>query len=117
MAFVVALQVLNLSIFTHDFHPLHYKQKTVIGEFNEINSVVEYFTEVVLEHSNIFPEFKKEGSKDLQSLKHIDIKLINAEEILPLKQETTSAVDYLIQKSDYYNFLFYKEIYTPPPKA
>lgn len=117
MAFVVALQMLNLSIFTHDFQPLHIKQKPVIGEFNEINSVVEYFAEIVLEHNNAFPEFKKEGNKDLQPSKHIAIKLIIAKDLPSLKQETASVNNYSIRKKDHYNFLFYKEINPPPPKA
>ncbi len=117
MAFVVALQILNLSIFTQDFEPLHIKHKPVIGEFNEINSIVEYVAEVVLDYKNAFPEFEKEGNKDLQPYKHIAIKLITADELLTSKPPANTPINYLLPVNDRYDYLFYKEINPPPPKA
>lgn len=64
---LLALQLLNLSIYVQDFKPLY-----LLGETQEINineTIVEYVVEVVLQHKNAIPE-QQPDHKDLHLHKH-----------------------------------------------
>lgn len=117
LAFVVALQILNLSIYTQDFRPLA-QHNTTVGDFNEINSVVEYVAEVVLGNQNALPEYQHNNNnhKDLQLHKHLSIKIIDLKQYVPFRViEQTSHVFGTQFKQDY-QYLYYGEINPPPPK-
>ena len=72
---VVALQILNVSIYAQDIDML--SQKMLSRTSNEINSIAEYIGEVILKHANAFPEYPNDGHKDLQFSKHIDLNLFS----------------------------------------
>lgn len=114
LALVVAIQILNLSICVQDFKELPAKHS--IGEFNEINSVVEYVAEIILEHDNAMPEGKHSSHKDLQAHKHIDFKKAPVSKPANMQNEIAAAINYSYPIKDSYSFLYYKEINPPPPK-
>ena len=109
------LQILNLSIYAHEF--VQSRAQHSIGNLNEINSVVEYIAEIVLDNTNALPEFQKAGHKDLQFHKHLSTKLLAIIERQELKILVTPAHIFSYPLNDDYSFLFCKEINPPPPKA
>ena len=111
---VVALQILNISIYAQDVDALC--QKNVLMYDNDINTVAEYIGEVLLKHTNAFPEYPNDGHKDLQFSKHIDINLFSFQHFKS-KSSSTRKVEYLFPNKIDYDFLFFKEINPPPPKA
>jgi hypothetical protein len=117
-AFVVAVQILNLSIYTQDFQPL-LQPSNSIGEFNEFNSVVEYVAEVVLDHENALPEYNNtyNAHKDLQAHKHVTVKMLDCDLLTTEPVAIQDGRTYIHPLKDDYRFLFYKEINPPPPKA
>ena len=111
---IVALQILNISIYAQDIDVL--QQAHTISYENEINSVAEYVGEIILKHTNAFPEFPNDGHKQMQCSKHIDL---NDFSFQPFNIGATPPVysAYLYPHKIDYNFLFFKEINPPPPKA
>lgn len=111
---IVALQVLNVSIYAQDVDA--FCQKNVVMYDNEINTIAEYIGEVILKHTNAFPEYPNDGHKDLQFSKHIDINLFSFQHSAsqPLTSHKTK---YIFPNKIDYDFLFFKEINPPPPKA
>jgi hypothetical protein len=117
-AFVVALQILNMSIYTQDFQPLVQHSHT-IGDINEINSFVEYVAEVVLDYKDALPEYQHyyNNHKELQLHKHISVKLISLEQESTEKLVLDNTRRYRPSLKESYDYLYYKEINPPPPKA
>jgi hypothetical protein len=114
ITFIVALQILNVSIYAQDIDML--QQRNVLSYSNEINSITEYVSEVILKHSNAFPEYPNDGHKEMQFSKHIDLNLFSFHHFKA--QPTPKAyIEYLYPHKIDYNFLFFKEINPPPPKA
>jgi hypothetical protein len=114
----MALQVLNLSVDTIEFHPLITSHVNDIGNFNDLNSAAEYISEILLGHKDAFPEFDKEAnSKQSQSFKHFDVKKYptNTYVIIPQQFEVVQSFSYPLDER--YSYLFLKEINPPPPKA
>ena len=109
---VVALQLLNLSIYAQDFHPL-------CGEgpgcgVNISETVVEYVVEVVLGHKNAIPE--QQEHDDMHFHKHgsfvaIDFRCYRLPEMIVPVPARTMALN------ESYDYLFLREINPPPPKA
>jgi hypothetical protein len=118
LLFVVAMQILNLSIYMQDFEPLK-THKHTIGEINEINSIVEYVAEVVLEHKGALPEYKQQNSDHtaLQLHKHAPVKMITFDDLQPQREFYVTKQTYLHPLSEADEFLFFREINPPPPKA
>ena len=111
---LLALQVLNLSIDSIDFKPVH---SSNIEEFNDLNTFSEYFAEVVLGHTNAFPEAVKKEQKQSQLQKHLTIKLINPSVMGDLGNAYTDIISNRFP-ADENHWLFYApEINPPPPKA
>jgi hypothetical protein len=111
---VVALQILNVSIYAQDVDA--FSQKNILMYDNEINTVAEYIGEVLLKHNNAFPEYPNDGHKDLQFSKHIDINSFSFPSFKPQNSPAHQA-EYLFPYKIDYSFLFFKEINPPPPKA
>jgi len=111
---VVALQILNISIYAQDVDAPC--QKNVLTYDNDINSVAEYIGEVLLKHTNAFPEYPNDGHKDFQFSKHIDINLFSFQHFKS-RPSPVRKVEYLFPNKIDYDFLFFKEINPPPPKA
>ena len=65
ITFIVALQILNVSIYALDINMP--QQKNVLSYSNEINSIIEYVGEIVLRHSNAFPNIPMTGIKKCNS--------------------------------------------------
>ncbi|WP_147313898.1 hypothetical protein [Deminuibacter soli] len=116
-AFVVAIQILNLSIYTQDFRPLAQHNHTV-GDFNEINSIVEYVAEVVLDNKNALPEYQRTNNnhKDLQLHKHLAIKIIDLKQYIPFRVPEIQQHNFTSQFKQDYAYQYFKEINPPPPK-
>jgi len=110
---LMSFQILNLGIDAIDFQPL---QTTVsLGDFNYMNSLTEYVSEIVLGNKDVFPEFQKESpSSKTQCLKHFSIKLCELTIYTPLFTVPTTNTVYntLINEND--TFRYIKEINHPP---
>lgn len=114
----MALQILNLSVDAIEFHPLITNHSNDIGDFNDLNSAIEYVSEIILGHKDAFPEFDKQAdSKQSQSFKHIDMKKYasNPFSIEHHSFEVFVSYRYPINEQDFP--LYVKEINPPPPKA
>lgn len=118
LVFIVAMQILNLSIYMQDFEPIKTHHHT-IGEVNEINSIVEYFAEVVLEHKGALPEYKQQNNDHtaLQVHKHAPVKMITFDDLQPARVTFVEKRTYIHPLNEAYYFLFFREINPPPPKA
>ena len=114
ITFIVALQILNVSIYAQDIDML--QQRNILNYSNEINSITEYVSEVVLKHSNAFPEYPNDGHKEMQFSKHIDLNLFSVQHF-KAQPSTKVYTEYLYPHKIDYDFLFFKEINPPPPKA
>jgi len=116
---IVAVQILNLSVYARDFVPP--AQNNAIGETNQIDSLIEYVAEVVLDYKNAFPE---NGAHNHQShtshqLKHGNISfnlLIGVRKSSEIKRYSAFTNVHIPSKEDY-KYLFEREIIPPPPKA
>lgn len=110
---LMALQILNLGIDAVDFQPL--QSTASLGDFNYMNSLTEYVSEIVLGHKDIFPEFQKESpSSKSQCIKHFSIKLCELTIFTPLLTVPANNIVYnsLINEKDTYRYI--KEINHPP---
>lgn len=114
VTFIVALQILNVSIYAQDVSWL--QQEQTLSYNNEINSVAEYIGEVILKHTNAFPEYPNDGHKQMQFSKHIDLNIFVFQPFVIDASPGTFA-NYLYPHNTDYSFLFFKEINPPPPKA
>ena len=114
-AFVVAIQVLNLSIDAQAFQSLESNHS--IHYFNEINSFVEYFAVLVSGDKNALPEYKKSTHEKLQVHKHITIKHITLDQKNAHEDDDLIAAKFRAPEPENYAYFFYKEINPPPPKA
>lgn len=110
----MAIQILNLSTDAIDFQPFH---TTNLYEFNDLNTIAEYFAEIVLKHENAFPEYQKGSSSSKSQLeKHINIKLYFPYTYVLLNKKIEPINSHSPAISDTYSYLFYRDI-NPPPKA
>ncbi len=110
----MAIQVLNLSTDAIDFHPM---QSVDITEFNDLNTVTEYFAEVVLGHKNAFPESKEKKEKSASLQKNISVKLYDPSPALCVTLRPIVNTDFCIPANDNNTHWLSREINPPPPKA
>jgi hypothetical protein len=114
IAFVIALQILNMSIDSPNAQmPANAANA---DDFNYIDTYVEYIAEVILKYDNAIPESKDRQQKELQMQKQFELVFQKIEPI------TISFFEKIIKKrfinfSDKYAYQFIKEINPPPPKA
>ena len=111
---IVALQIVNLGLFAQDFQPL--ETSAVTPEINIINSIDEYVAEIVFHHKDAVPENNKHLQKDLQMHKHTIYKLIGISKSQTLSDTRLTYYDKHSLLIKDYNYLFCKNIYSPPPK-
>jgi hypothetical protein len=111
---VVAMQLLNLSIYAQDFKPIFNEAGS--DETNITETFVEYIVENVLGHKNAIPE-QSQHHKDLHFHKHISFKAISTFSSmgLPDRQKNNAVAAVRLQQS--YDYLYLQEINPPPPKA
>lgn len=114
---LLALQVLNLSVYGRDCVDI--SNANTIGEYNQMDSMAEYITEILLDYKNAFPENGGHSRRSSlpHQLKHITIKMVS------IKKRTfeqtcliaTAAATTTVTNN--YKYLFSREITPPPPKA
>lgn len=110
---LMSFQILNLGIDAIDFQPL--QSSASLGDFNYMNSLTEYVSEIMLGHKDVFPEFQKESpSSKSQCIKHYSIKLFELRAFTSLLTITTNdnVFDTLINEK--YTYRYIKEIKHPP---
>jgi len=112
----MAIQIINMSIDAVEFQPI--ATTVTIGDFNYLNSMTEYVTEIVMGMKDAFPEFQKESSSTKsQIVKHISIKLFEnnstpTESVFSIRNNT-----FIVPLKESYKYLYLREINPPPPKA
>lgn len=115
IVFLLALQVLNLSIYAPNFSPLNSPVKEEVTT-NITETAVEYVMEVIMGIKNAIPE-QVQHHKDLHFHKQVSFKA----ECTPLFYESSSfqvkSGKTAIPLQDAYNYLFLQEINPPPPKS
>jgi hypothetical protein len=110
---LMAALVINQSIDEIEFQPLVINGN--IENFNDLNSAVEYISEIVLGHKDIFPEYQKNGShKQSSSYKHIYTKTFNVYEAFVVPFQQNVEMNFSFPLDEKYTFLFSKEIIQPP---
>ncbi len=113
---IIALQIINLSIDSTDFQPI--SSNITLGDFNYINSLTEYVSEIVLGNKDAFPEYQNESSSSkAQLVKHLSIKLSQPTTVVDIINISEELHSFIVPLNESYSFAFYKEINPPPPKA
>jgi hypothetical protein len=111
----MAFQILNLSTDSINFQPL---QTSNLTEFNDLNTITEYITEVVLGHKNFFPESARpDHQKQNQEQKHITLKLYNPSMDYIALQLADPFAGYQIPSNENDTYMYSRDINPPPPKA
>ncbi len=112
---LIALQILNLGINSIDFQPFN---TTAIGDFNYMNSMSEYVSEIIMGHKDAFPEYQKHpSSSKSQFAKHFSNKLF---ELGGFKIAITTSPynrTFVQSLNEYFTSNFFYEINPPPPKC
>lgn len=111
---VVALQLLNLSIYAQDFKPIC--TETGLSETNITETIVEYVAENLLGHTNAIPE-QSQHHKDLHFHKHISFKAISFPNTFGMPEIEYPFSDIAISLKESYSYLYKQEITPPPPKV
>lgn len=111
--------MLNLSVYGRDF--VSYTQKNTIGETNQIDSLLEYITEIILHHKDAFPEngTHNHPTRNSHQLKHNNINLnvlISVRKNPEINRYCDITSMHIPSKEDY-KYLFEREVIPPPPKA
>ncbi len=113
-AFVVAIQILNMSIDSPNAQMPVYAQNA--ENFNYIDTYVEFIVEDVFRYDNAIPETKNRQQKEWQMQKQFELVFQKIEPITisfsPIKIKRR-----FLNYSDKYAFQFIKEINPPPPKV
>lgn len=90
---------------------------TLAGDFNYIDTYVEYVTEVLLKYENAIPESRHRQQKELQLHKHVQVICQLIQVLGPNAVTQGSSIKKYPAYSDKYILGFIKEINPPPPKA
>ena len=109
--FVVALQILNMSI------DIPVAQNNIVAkDYNYIDTYIEYLAEVVMKYENAIPETKHRQHKQFQLHKHLQI-ICQQVQLTPslLSPSATVAKAYPAY-TNRFAYQFIKEINPPPPK-
>lgn len=112
---IVAIQILNLSVYGMMYH--ENGRENALGDVNQIDSMAEYITEIILDCHNAFPE---NGRHDHQAhnqhqLGH-EINMIHCRKNVEMTRYSTTSFITIPSKKEY-KYLFSREINPPPPKA
>lgn len=110
---IVALQLLNLSIYAQDFTPIYNNQGNT--ETNISETVVEFVIEVVLGHTGAIPE-QSQHHKDLHFHKHVSYKAIGFEKTVLLSDTQINIAKLPIPLQESFEDLYQQEINPQPPK-
>ncbi|MBS1495742.1 MAG: hypothetical protein JSU03_12570 [Bacteroidetes bacterium] len=115
---VLTLQILNISVNGCEYTQRFIDEKGRIETSkNQIDSLAEYVTEILLGHRNAIPEFKHNHTKNDQEMAKTQIQFFAHQipEFISTKNSYPIIVNYFCYNNQYYS-LFYPEINPPPPK-
>lgn len=115
---VLAMQILNLSVYGSSYWQQSVsKDGRSILQLNQIDSLAEYITEVLLDHIDAFPEQKENHTKNQSKTLKIPFQLFNHAEIVDdaVGVPPATQVIYSLYRNGY-EYLFSREINPPPPK-
>lgn len=112
---VIAIQIINLSIDGVDFQPM--AARVVIEDFNYLNSMTEYVSEIILGKKDAFPEFQKESSSSKsQIIKYLSLK-IPGKPLEGLSNNfTICKSSFIVPLKEKYEYSYFNEINPPPPR-
>jgi len=110
---IVALQLLNLSIYAQDFTPIYNNQGNT--ETNISETIVEFVIEVVLGHTGAIPE-QSQHHKDLHFHKHVSYKAVSLENKVLLTDSQINNAKLPIPIHESFEDLYQQEINPQPPK-
>jgi len=115
--FLMALHILNLSVDSPDPQPIHIPED--LG-YNDMESIVEIFLELVLEIEDAIPESDDDDSTQgllAQSGFQLDCYQPNLGVALKSGELATAALHGQFSYDDPYSSQFHPEVVPPPPKA
>lgn len=115
---IVALQILNLSVYGNAYvETVVLKNNKKKTQINQIDSLAEYIVEIVLKHTNAFPEQKGNHTKNENKSFKAPFKIITRINVVEEKETKIASVTKPHSHySNNYDYLFFKEINPPPPK-
>ena len=114
----LALQILNLSFDSIEFQPID--NSNALASFNDLNTAMEFVSEVVLQHTNAFPEYDNAGKtsqKNSPLQKQGSVKLYFFNSSLRVSPHSQLALANFILTNEKYTSSFFAEINPPPPKS
>jgi hypothetical protein len=116
---VIAVQILNLSVYGGDFDPtVSSAHVGKIGEFNQIDCLLEYVAEIMLDHKDAFPEngSHNPNGKSGRQAKHSVIKMVVCSRMaeMPINNALPTV---LLSYNQNYKSPQASEINPPPPKC
>lgn len=118
---MLALQILNLSIYNTNFYSnnIFRTNKAQLKDINPIDSFAELMVEDVAGYQNAFPEPAHKDNKQSGELKqNISFQLFHQNHFPKIQEKTVShdqaSDDELSAFCNHYSFLFWKEINHPP---
>ena len=110
---LVALQLLNLSIYAQDFKPIY--DEAGSDETNITETIVEYVVENILGHINAIPE-QSQHHKDLHFHKNVSFKAIKFHSIDILADSSIRIAKLPVPLHESFDDLYMQEINPQPPK-
>ena len=112
---IIALQIINLSIDAVDFQPI--VSTISIADFNYLNSMTEYISEIILGKKDAFPEYQKESSSaKTQIIKHNSLKIFEHSFDGLIANFPVDTFCFLIPVKERYANFYFNEVNQPPPK-
>jgi len=114
---LMGFQILNQSVDTIEFIPIY--SPDCVGDFNYINSGIEYCSEIILGNKNAFPEFQKENTsrQSQQNSKHVNIKVFQPIAFSIVPKPSITNILFAYPTDETHRFLFVKDVIPEPPKA
>ncbi len=119
LLFLVAVQVLNMSMGCIEFTPLATIRSNT-SPSNDFDSFLEYISENVMGYENSFPETydqEQQKSSSTHQLKSIYIKLVEIKKPVTSFELPASIQSFILPQNDYRVIDYSAEINPPPPKA
>lgn len=110
------MQLLNLSIYAHDFTPL-YSESQQAYDTNVSETFFEFVIEEVLDHKNAIPEQTNSPGKGFHFSKGVSFVAIKFPPAYHLPEINQPLHTMRIPLKEAYKYLYAREINPPPPKA
>lgn len=114
LAFIVAVQILNMSIDSPSARMPNYVPDA--ANFNYIDTYVEFIVEDILKYDNAIPETKNRQNREWQMQKQFELVCQQIDPIVISTSFQKNKKNY-IAFSNKYAFRYIKEINPPPPKS